>query len=114
MPAVCIDQLTRQLKQKKTSAFNELYDLYAAALFGYILRHRYPHKESETMLVTVFQKAWEQIGGFDPGKQRLFTWLFHLTRNEITMRHGKALHPFSNQSVSITGAAPKAPAKSPE
>jgi RNA polymerase sigma factor (sigma-70 family) len=62
-------------------SFALLYDNYAPALFGIILKIVGNEAEAENLLQDCFVKVWRTIGQYDPAKGRLFTWLLHIARN---------------------------------
>jgi RNA polymerase sigma-70 factor (ECF subfamily) len=69
------------LKNKDTKALDYLYDHYAAALYGSVVRIVKNEDIASEVLQDVFLKIWERIGSYDPGKGRLFTWMINVARN---------------------------------
>lgn len=58
-----------------------LYDKYAAALFGVVMRVVNSTEIAEEVLQDVFVKAWRNIDSYNAAKGRLFTWLLNIARN---------------------------------
>jgi RNA polymerase sigma factor (sigma-70 family) len=75
------DELLNGLTSRDQRAFATLYDTYAPALYGIILRIVGDDAEAENLLQDCFVKVWRNIGQYDPAKGRLFTWLLHIARN---------------------------------
>jgi RNA polymerase sigma-70 factor (ECF subfamily) len=74
-------QLIRSLQTGDESAFQLLYDSYAAALFGIICRIVPDKTEAENLLQDCFIKIWQNGSQYNPEKGRLATWLFNIARN---------------------------------
>jgi RNA polymerase sigma-70 factor (ECF subfamily) len=72
--------LIRDLKAGRSSAYTLLYDRYAPALFGMLLRVVKDEDRAQDLLQDAFVKSWLNIHRYDPEQGRLFTWLFTLTR----------------------------------
>lgn len=76
-----IIDLVKRLQTKSTAAFSDLYDNYAAALFGVICRRVRNNDIAEELLQDVFIKIWRHIDTYNPAKGTLFTWMLNITRN---------------------------------
>jgi RNA polymerase sigma factor (sigma-70 family) len=76
-----VSELVIRLQTKSTAAFSDLYDSYAAALFGAAIRMVRNRDVAEELLQDSFLKIWEHIDNYDPGKGTLFTWMLAITRN---------------------------------
>lgn len=75
------EELIHLLQQKDQQAFSYLYDNYAPALNGVIVRMVETKELSEDILQEVFVKIWNNFTNYDKSKGRLFTWMVNLTRN---------------------------------
>jgi RNA polymerase sigma-70 factor (ECF subfamily) len=73
------------LKTKSQSAFAELYDKYAAGIYGVICKNVQNTNVAEQVLQEVFIKAWRNIDDYDASKKTLFIWLLNITRNTCTV-----------------------------
>lgn len=76
--------IVRQLKDKDVTTFGRLYECYAPALYGMILKLTPDDKEAASLLEQSFLEIWLQIQGFDTAKDKLFLWMVR-----ITIRHCK-------------------------
>lgn len=74
-------QLIERLTQKDKNALQYLYDHYAAALYGVVLRIVKSEAVAEEVLQDAFVKIWEKIEVYDSQKGTLFTWMMAITRN---------------------------------
>ncbi|WP_115171195.1 RNA polymerase sigma factor [Sphingobacterium spiritivorum] len=75
------EQLIASLQSKDEKAFNYLYDNYAGALYGVIIRIVNTKEYADEVIQDVFVKIWNNIHSFDAGKGRLYTWMINIARN---------------------------------
>ena len=71
----------RKLKEKNEAAFGCLYDRYAPALLGLILKLTSEERLANSILEKSFLKFWNQIEYFDLQKNHLFIWMVRITIN---------------------------------
>src|ERR1043165_9391648 len=76
------EQLVASLKNRERGAMGQLYDMYAAALYGGVYRIVRTDETAEDILQETFIKAWNNFGSYDPSKGRLFTWLVNIARHQ--------------------------------
>lgn len=69
------------LQQKDQRAIELLYDSYAPALFGIVLKIVHCRQSAEDVVQEVFVKVWKNGHKYHAGKGRLFTWLLNIARN---------------------------------
>lgn len=62
-------------------AFERLYRLTAAKLFGICLRICEDRQAAEDVLQDVYATVWRRAGAFDPGRASPITWLAAIARN---------------------------------
>lgn len=74
-------EIIRRLKLKEEKALTYLFDNYAAALNGIILRILKSEKLAEEVLQQTFLKIWDKIDLYDESKSRLFTWMSSIAKN---------------------------------
>lgn len=74
-------QLIDSLKGRDQSAFSYLYDNYAAALYGVIIKIIGREEAANDLLQESFVKIWKNIATYDESKGRLYTWMLNITRN---------------------------------
>lgn len=69
------------LRQSDAKAIDQLYKMYAPALFGIIKRIVKFDEIAEDVLQDTFVKIWKSIRLYDSSKGRLFTWMANLAKN---------------------------------
>lgn len=74
-------ELVASLKNKDRQAFNYLYDNYAGALYGVIIKILDKQEVASDILQEVFVKIWRNIDSYDAGRGRLYTWMLNIARN---------------------------------
>lgn len=74
-------ELVASLQNKDQQAFSYLYDNYAPALYGVIMKMLNRKEAAKDLLQEVFVKIWRNIGSYDAEKSKLYTWMLHITRN---------------------------------
>jgi RNA polymerase sigma-70 factor, ECF subfamily len=75
------EELVVQLQNRSQTAFSYLYDNYAGALNGVILRLVDDAALAEDILQEAFLKIWNNFNSYDAARGRLFTWMVNITRN---------------------------------
>jgi RNA polymerase sigma-70 factor (ECF subfamily) len=75
------EELVLLLKQQSRDGFNYLYRQYSAVLYGVISRVCYDEQTARDVLQEVFIKIWNNIGQYEPGKGRIYTWMLNIARN---------------------------------
>jgi RNA polymerase sigma-70 factor, ECF subfamily len=84
-------------------ALSELYDRYAALIYGAGMRYLGDRALAEDLVQDVFTAVWRGAASFDPARASFATWMYRITRNRATdlIRRrrarvrtvGGALHP---------------------
>jgi len=84
--ALTEEQLVKGLREKDTNTIVALYNQYAGAILGILVRQTGCHDaETEQALQRVFIKAWTGADQYDQKKDgRLFTWMVRFARKEFT------------------------------
>ena len=75
------EELVTHLRAHSEVAFSYLYDNYAAALNGIIIKMVDDTQLAEDILQEAFLKIWNNFKQYDSSKGRLFTWMINITRN---------------------------------
>lgn len=75
------EQLVEQLQKKDKTALSYLYDQYADAIYGVVLRIVVKNDIAEEVMQDAFMRYWEKIDQYDASKGRLFTWMVRIARN---------------------------------
>lgn len=74
-------ELIERLKAGERAAYSYLYDHYAAALFGVVLKIVGQTQAAEDILQDIFLKIYHNIDRYDGEKGRLYTWMLQIARN---------------------------------
>jgi len=74
-------QLMNGVKSGDKLAFSQLYDRYAAAVYGVGLRILRRQAEAEVVVSDVFWEIWRKPDGFDPLRGSCCTYLLTLARS---------------------------------
>lgn len=82
-------------------AFGRLYDQYAAALNGVILKIVGSGEVAEEVLQDTFLKVWRSAKSYDPAKGRAFTWMVNIARNAAIDRVRSSDHREGTKIQSI-------------
>jgi hypothetical protein len=77
------EELISLLQKRNKEAYFYLYDKYAPALYGIILKAVKDEKIAVRILKIGFQKIWEQCHSLDCIKQSLFVWMHSIIYKEI-------------------------------
>ena len=75
------NNIGNRLRHGDLKAFEELYDYYADALYGMILRMVKDEHAAKDVLQETFVKIWKNASKYDPDKARVFTWMYQIARN---------------------------------
>ena len=73
--------MIKALKARDEKALAILYDRYAGALYGIILKIVKEKELAEDVLQEAFLKMWHNFQDYDEKKGRLFTWILNVARN---------------------------------
>lgn len=73
-------ELMAAIVARDQSAFSDLYDRYAATLYGICLRVLRNSTDAETVVSDVFWEIWRKSNSFDPQRGSCRAYLFTLTR----------------------------------
>lgn len=74
-------ELVSLLKNKDQQAYSYLYDNYAAALYGVVMKVINKEESAKDLLQEIFIKIWRNIDSYDATKGRLYTWMLNIARN---------------------------------
>jgi RNA polymerase sigma factor (sigma-70 family) len=75
------EELLMLLKQQDRQAFNYLYRQYSGALYSVILKVIDDSQTAQDVLQDVFVKIWNNVGQYDAGRGRIYTWMLNIARN---------------------------------
>lgn len=85
------------MKIKDDKGLSFIYDKYARALMGIIVRIVSSDKLAEEILQQTFMKIWKGIDSYDSDKSTLFTWMARIARNAAIDQ--KRLVKFKNDEI---------------
>ncbi|MFN3874687.1 MAG: sigma-70 family RNA polymerase sigma factor [Flavobacteriales bacterium] len=74
-------ELLKAIASGDEQALAELYDAYAAAINGVVLRMLGDAALAEEALQDTFLRVWRGAADYDPSKGRPFTWMVNIARN---------------------------------
>jgi RNA polymerase sigma-70 factor, ECF subfamily len=77
---IATHDLVELLRQKNRDGYNELYERYAATLYGIICKIVNDTSTAEDILQDTFVKVWKNIDNYSKEKGSLFTWLLNIAR----------------------------------
>ncbi len=69
------------LREGDEKAISLLYEHYGDTLYGVAYKVVRDEELAQDILQESFIKIWNKAHTYDPGKAKLFTWLFRITRN---------------------------------
>lgn len=69
------------MRHREKIAAEALYDMYAASLYGVIVRIITDTATAEDVLQETFVKIWHSFASYSTDKGRLFTWMVNIARN---------------------------------
>lgn len=97
--------IVRKLKERDIAAFGRLYDCYAPALYGMILKLTPDDRVATAILEKSFLNFWLQIDAFDSEKDKLYIWMVRITIKQCTN-----VIPLTNEII-LQKLAQKTPSK---
>lgn len=74
-------ELISSLKCNSKEAFEYLYDHYASALYGIVMKIVKDEEKAADVMQDSFLKIWKNIGSYNTEKGTLFTWILNIARN---------------------------------
>lgn len=89
------------IENKDTKAFAQLYDKYAAALYGHIYKQVNNKKMAEEILQQTFLKIWHNLPARVTLKNHLLIWMMNVARNITTERISSNGHYNTNHSLAV-------------
>lgn len=95
------EDLIQLLLSRDESGFNYLYDNYAGALYGVVLRIVTYKEEANEVLQDVFVKIWNSIHQLDLTKGSFYTWMLNIARNSAIdrLKSKNFQNDLKNQSI---------------
>lgn len=75
------DAIIARFQKQDPAAFEKIYEMYSAALYGVINGVLHNNEVSEEVLQDSFIKIWNNSDTYNPKKGRFFTWMLNIARN---------------------------------
>ncbi|GAA4197363.1 hypothetical protein GCM10022289_04480 [Pedobacter jeongneungensis] len=72
-----------RLRVHDVAAFKMLYQKYAAAIYGSIIRQVSDEEKAKSILTQTFCEVWQSFASYDETKLRIFTWINQLAVQNI-------------------------------
>ena len=96
--------------EEDRQAFDRVYSLTSAKLFGICLRICGTRQAAEDVLQEVYLTIWRRAGSYDPGRSSPITWLATIARNRaIDWRRASGAAPPSSTGDEAGAVADPAP-----
>lgn len=73
--------LIERFQNRDETALSKLYDKYAGAIYGVIIRMCRNEEAAQEILQETFMKAWDKSHLYDASKGKFYTWLYRIARN---------------------------------
>lgn len=86
-----VDLLAR-VRHGETAAFEQLYDVTNAKLYGIVLRILKRRDLADEVLQEVYVKIWQRAGDFDSGRASPISWMATIARNRALDEIRKRSH----------------------
>lgn len=94
-------------KQGYQQDYLKLYNKYAPAVYGVLLRTLGDEKMAEQCVHASFVEIWAQRLTYDPAKERLFTWMLKIAKGSAkcaAMANGKYLDDEIREEIDLVYA----------
>jgi len=96
-----LDTLIQQFQQKDEKAFEELYNLYALSIHGFINNIVRNKGIADEIVQDTFMKAWQNSHKYAPEKGRFFTWILNIARNASIDQIRSKAHKESQKTTDV-------------
>jgi RNA polymerase sigma-70 factor (ECF subfamily) len=98
------NEIVNLLKNGDKKAINLLYEYYADAIYGVILKVIKDENTAQDVLQESFVKFWKYSRKYDPSKAKLFTWLYRIAYN-TAIDKTRSLKNKNNKEVQIDASS---------
>ncbi len=94
--------LIHQLKEKQQDAFSKIYDLYAGAIYGVILKICRSEELSQEVLQDTFLAVWNKADTYNEEKASFYTWIYRIARNKsLNALRSSEKHVIQNEDLGV-------------
>lgn len=80
------DNIISLLKNKDQRGMELLYDRYGNIIYGFLFQVLKSDELAEEAMEEVCMRVWRSIEVFDPKKERLFTWVINIARQNTSSK----------------------------
>lgn len=94
-------ELIQRLINGDKVALSKLYDKYAGALYGVLIRICKNEEVAQDLLQETFIKIWQKASSYDPEKGRFYTWSYRIARNCALNEVRKSNDLIQNKDLSV-------------
>lgn len=95
------EELFISFKNKDEKALASLYDSYAGAIYGVILRMCRDEDQAKDLLQETFVKIWQNASSYSPERGRFYTWAYRIARNTTLNSFRKEKDLIQNEDLSV-------------
>jgi len=93
--------LIKQLQNKDEHALSKLYDKYAPAIYGVIIRMCKNEAQAQDLLQDTFMTVWEKSYQYNPDKGKFYTWIYRIAKNKALNFLRKPEQLIQNDDLSV-------------
>ena len=94
--------LINRLKEKDQEAFSKLYELYAAAIYGVILKICRSEEVAQEVLQDTFLTVWNKSDLYKKEKASFYTWMYRIARNKsLNAIRDSEKHVIQNENLGV-------------
>lgn len=90
-----------QIQNKDEVALSKLYDNYAPALYGVIIRICKDEQHAQSILQDTFMTIWEKAYQYNPEKGKFYTWAYRIAKNKTLNFMRKPLNLIQTEDLSV-------------
>lgn len=70
------------VKEKDQEAFTKIYDMYASAIYGVVIKICQSEEVAQEVLQDTFLTVWNKSHLYNKEKASFYTWLYRIARNK--------------------------------
>ncbi len=93
--------LIEALKAKKEQALSNLYDKYAGAIYGVIIRICKNEAAAQDILQDTFLTVWNKSHQYNAEKGQFYTWVYRIARNKALNSLRKSKNLIQTEDLSV-------------
>ncbi|GAA4816381.1 RNA polymerase sigma factor [Litoribaculum gwangyangense] len=90
-----------QIQNKDEVALSKLYDNYAPALYGVIIRICKDEQHAQNILQDTFMTIWEKAHQYNSEKGKFYTWAYRIAKNKTLNFKRKSQNLIQTEDLSV-------------